>query len=94
MPSYTYQSRLVHSVNSIGDRGSRSARLREYDDKRGSGKRVSVYSTSNQPIKIVRSFGACICCTQQRDLINGYCDCCRSNGANERQCLNTKEIEA
>jgi hypothetical protein len=90
MPSYTYQSRLAAAH--YGDRGSRKARLPEYDARRGLGKEASVYSTRSNPIMIVREVGACDCCGNEHDLINGYCDVCRACGANERQCEHAEEI--
>ena len=57
------------------------------NEQRGKGgKRESVYSP-NAVRRIVASVGKCEGCgISGKRLVNGYCDVCRSCGANEREC--------
>ena len=57
------------------------------NEQRGKGgKRESVYSP-NAGRRIVASVGKCEGCgISGKRLVNGYCDVCRSCGANEREC--------
>jgi hypothetical protein len=91
-PSYTYQSRLAAAH--FGQRGSKAHRLPEYDNTHHYGPPPNVYSTRDNPIALVRSFGECLCCGLERELVNHFCDVCRACGANEAQCLNTDKIKA
>lgn len=52
----------------------------------------SVYA-SLAVIHLRYEIGACQSCRKVTDLINGYCDLCRGNGANEKQCLNPSRIK-
>lgn len=71
------------------------SRLTEYDERpRGLGKLPSIYSAQNQPIELTRAHGACKCCGTVADTVNGYCGACRTLGANERQCMDVREIAA
>lgn len=52
----------------------------------------SVYA-SLAVIHLRYEIGACQSCRKVTDLINGYCDLCRGNGANETQCINPSQIK-
>lgn len=51
----------------------------------------SVYSPTCI-IHLRREVAACRCCGRVTDIINGYCDVCRVNGANEAQCHDASGI--
>jgi predicted amidophosphoribosyltransferase len=51
----------------------------------------SVYA-STCVIHLRREVAPCQCCGNVRELINGYCEMCRGNGANEAQCANATRI--
>jgi hypothetical protein len=76
----------------------RKAEGRAYDKKRDPayddvqlGAPPSVYA-SGCVIHLRREVAACRCCRKVTDIINGYCEVCRSNGANEAQCHDASEI--
>src|SRR5512136_206136 len=52
----------------------------------------SVYA-STCVIHLRHEVAACQCCGRVTDIINGYCDVCRGNGANEPQCDNAVKIK-
>jgi hypothetical protein len=93
MPFYSYQVALAHKLTDIDERGSKHARLPEYDiNRRGLGKDASIYSSRNVGIRIERSTGRCAGCGNTRERVNGYCDVCRTCGANEAQCTKSRSI--
>ena len=54
---------------------------------------VSVYA-SGAVIAIDRAVGECASCHRTKPLLNNYCDLCRSNGANEKQVMSPRKIQA
>jgi hypothetical protein len=81
-------SRFGSHIGTNADK--RESRPKEYDAYQR-GTQASVYSAQCS-IPLVRSFDVCTCCQHETELVNGYCDICRSMGANERECLNPRLI--
>ena len=76
-------------------RPSETARDKAYDPGYNGldNKVVSVYS-NGAVISISRTVGQCVSCRRTQPLLNNYCDLCRSNGANERQVMSPRAIQA
>lgn len=72
--------------------GTSKKRDRAYDGTR-LGAPESVYAPLSV-IKIKREIAACRSCRKVTHILNGYCELCRGNCANEAQCLNPKKIKA
>lgn len=76
----------------IVERRERKTRDLAYDERRGLGAPESVYS-SMCSIHIKRSVGRCAGgCQRVTNLVNGFCEVCRANGANESQVMNPSRI--
>jgi hypothetical protein len=89
MPYYTNSIHNCRSIRVGAMEGNRSNLLCGYSD---TDEKQSVYSPACA-IQLERTVGTCAGCHGTgRALVNGYCDVCRSCGANERQCLNPKLI--
>lgn len=88
MPLYTQQvSRFGSRVGTVRDKREKVNEYRADDTNQ----KQSVYSP-HAVIVLNQSVGICAGCKIKHELINGYCDTCRSCGANERQCMNPKAI--
>ena len=67
-------------------------RSRAYDVKDiEQGAPESVYSPQCV-IHVKRGVGECAFCGNVTEIINNYCAVCRANGANEKQCMNPRNI--
>ena len=86
---------LIIGSSLHGDRANcNGSRLTEYDARpRGLGKPPSVFSAQNLPIPLERTHGECAGCHGDHDLVNGYCSACRTLGANDRQDLDTTQLQ-
>lgn len=88
MPLYTQQvSRYGSHVGLVRDARDK---VNEYRAS-ATNQKQSVYSP-HAVIILDKSLGICAGCKIEHELINDYCDTCRSCGANERQCMNPKAI--
>lgn len=85
-----YHSHKVLSVKQHGKQRVVRDDRRGYEDDE---KRSGVYS-SLAAIRLDSSVGRCRGCAGNKPLINGYCDTCRSFGANEAQCMRPQDIAA
>ncbi len=88
MPIKTNDVNLCQSIWTSAMQGKRGAPLRGYEPTK---ELTSVYS-SQCVIGLKLSSGECVGCRRHTDLVNGYCECCRVLGENEKQCMNARDI--
>ena len=67
-------------------------RDKEYDE--GFGKQTTSVYEPRSIISVTRDVACCVSCRIVKPLINGYCDACRTLGANEKQVLKPRQIQA
>jgi hypothetical protein len=89
MPHYTNNALNCTSIRAAAMEGNRSQLLAGYGPTK---EQQSVYS-SQCSIEIERGTGTCAGCHGDHELVNGYCDTCRTMGANEKQCLNPRLLK-